>query len=65
MLTGAPGRKAIAMGTGTGQFAVHLARLGFRVTGIDISERMIQKARDTNGELPPIIYCAGEKIVIT
>lgn len=46
LVSGAPGRRAIDMGTGTGQFAVHLARLGFRVTGIDISERMIQQARE-------------------
>lgn len=46
LLSGLPGRRAIDMGTGTGQFAVYLARLGFRVTGIDISEKMIQKARE-------------------
>jgi ubiquinone/menaquinone biosynthesis C-methylase UbiE len=46
LVSGPPGRRAIDMGTGTGQFAVYLARLGFRVTGIDISERMIQKARE-------------------
>jgi ubiquinone/menaquinone biosynthesis C-methylase UbiE len=34
------------MGTGTGQFAIYLARLGFRVTGIDLSERMLLKARE-------------------
>lgn len=46
LVSGPPGRKAIDMGTGTGQFAVYLARLGFRVTGIDISEKMIRKARE-------------------
>jgi ubiquinone/menaquinone biosynthesis C-methylase UbiE len=46
MVSGPPGRKAIDMGTGTGNFAVYLARLGFRVTGIDISERMIRKAKE-------------------
>jgi len=45
LISGSPGRRAIDIGTGTGQFAVYLARLGFRVTGIDISERMILKAR--------------------
>jgi len=46
LVSGAPGRRAIDVGTGTGQFAVYLAKLGFRVTGIDISEKMIQKARE-------------------
>ncbi len=46
LIEGSSGRRAIDMGTGTGQFAVYLARLGFRVTGIDISEKMIRKARE-------------------
>jgi len=46
LVSGAPGRRAIDMGTGTGQLATYLARSGFRVTGIDISERMIRKARE-------------------
>ena len=41
----APGKRALDIGTGTGQFAVYLARGGFDVTGIDISEAMIAKAR--------------------
>ena len=39
LIAGPSGRRAIDMGTGTGQFAVYLARLGFHVTGIDISEK--------------------------
>ena len=46
LLAGPEGRYAIDMGTGTGQFAVYLGRLGFRVIGIDISEKMVRKARD-------------------
>ncbi|MFP4088503.1 MAG: class I SAM-dependent methyltransferase [Desulfobacteraceae bacterium] len=45
-LSGPPGRQALDAGTGPGEFAVYLARLGFRVTGIDISDRMILKARE-------------------
>jgi ubiquinone/menaquinone biosynthesis C-methylase UbiE len=41
----APGRCALDIGTGTGQFAVYLARSGFDVTGIDISPGMISQAR--------------------
>ena len=46
LVAGPAGRRAIDMGTGTGQFAVYLGRLGFRVIGIDISERMVRKARE-------------------
>lgn len=46
LLSGSRGRLAIDVGTGTGQFAIYLARLGFRVTGIDISEKMILKGRE-------------------
>ena len=42
---GAPGKCALDIGTGTGQFAVYLARGGFDVTGIDISAAMIAEAR--------------------
>lgn len=38
------GKRALDVGTGMGQFAVYLARGGFDVTGIDISERMIANA---------------------
>ncbi len=38
------GSKALDVGTGTGQLAVYLARAGFEVTGMDISEKMVQKA---------------------
>ncbi len=40
-----PGRRALDVGTGRGQFAVYLASSGFSVTGIDISEEMISHAR--------------------
>jgi ubiquinone/menaquinone biosynthesis C-methylase UbiE len=39
------GRCALDIGTGTGQFALYLAGLGFNVTGIDISEKMIACAQ--------------------
>jgi ubiquinone/menaquinone biosynthesis C-methylase UbiE len=44
LVSGAPGRRALDIGTGTGQFAVYLARSGFDVTGIDLSENMISHA---------------------
>lgn len=45
LVSGAPGRLALDIGTGRGHFAVYLARLGFFVTGIDLSENMISYAR--------------------
>jgi ubiquinone/menaquinone biosynthesis C-methylase UbiE len=45
VVKGAPGKRALDIGTGTGQFAVYLARGGFDVTGIDISEAMIAEAQ--------------------
>ena len=38
--------KAVDLGCGTGNYAVWLAQQGFDVTGIDISERAIEHARD-------------------
>jgi 2-polyprenyl-3-methyl-5-hydroxy-6-metoxy-1,4-benzoquinol methylase len=39
------GRHLVDLGCGTGQFAVQLAKRGMRVTGLDISEPMLQIAR--------------------
>jgi ubiquinone/menaquinone biosynthesis C-methylase UbiE len=41
---GPPGRRALDIGTGTGQLAVYLARAGFDVTGIDLAENMVSQA---------------------
>ena len=40
------GRRALDIGTGTGQFAFYLAEQGFEVDGVDISEKMIVWARE-------------------
>jgi ubiquinone/menaquinone biosynthesis C-methylase UbiE len=42
------GERAVDFGCGTGRSARFLERLGFRVTGIDISEDMLKKARHTD-----------------
>ena len=39
------------VGTGTGYFAILLSRLGHRVTGIDLTEAMIDEARQTAAEM--------------
>ncbi|HBT47758.1 MAG TPA: ubiquinone biosynthesis protein UbiE [Peptococcaceae bacterium] len=40
------GMEILDIGCGTGNFSIELARLGARVTGIDVSEPMLEKARE-------------------
>jgi SAM-dependent methyltransferase len=40
-----PGKCALDIGTGRGHFAVYLARLGYKVTAVDLSRRMLDYAR--------------------
>src|SRR6266516_1104000 len=40
------GRKSVDFGCGTGRSSRFLRQLGFEVTGIDIAEEMIRKARE-------------------
>lgn len=46
-----PGARVLDAGCGTGQFALAFATLGCRVTGIDISPPMIDRARVHGGEV--------------
>ncbi|MGD9211158.1 MAG: methyltransferase domain-containing protein [Desulfobacteraceae bacterium] len=45
LLPPATGKRALDIGTGTGQIAFYLAHSGFAVTGIDLSEKMISHAK--------------------
>ncbi|MBU0994902.1 MAG: class I SAM-dependent methyltransferase [Proteobacteria bacterium] len=45
IVNGSNRKRALDIGTGRGQFAFYLDRLGFDVTGIDISEKMIYHAQ--------------------
>ncbi len=58
------GAKVLDLGTGTGFLALGLASRGFRVTGIDISEKMLEiartKARDMNLEVEFVCMAADE-----
>jgi SAM-dependent methyltransferase len=40
------GRKSVDFGCGTGRSTRYLRQLGFEVTGVDIAEDMIRKARE-------------------
>ena len=44
LVSAVSGKRALDIGTGTGQFAIYLARAGFDVTAVDISEKMIAQA---------------------
>ena len=39
-------RSVLDVGVGTGRFALPLAQLGFEVTGVDVSRRMLAKAKE-------------------
>jgi ubiquinone/menaquinone biosynthesis C-methylase UbiE len=45
LTVGAPGKRALDVGTGTGQLAMYLSVAGFDVTAVDLSESMISHAR--------------------
>lgn len=45
-----PGMAILDIGCGTGRHAVELARRGYRVTGVDLSEGMLAEARRKAGE---------------
>ncbi|NLS45238.1 MAG: class I SAM-dependent methyltransferase [Firmicutes bacterium] len=45
MLVINPGAKILDIGCGTGNFSIKLAELGYQVTGIDISKRMLEQAK--------------------
>ncbi|MBP3962103.1 class I SAM-dependent methyltransferase [Paenibacillus lignilyticus] len=44
----APGASVLDIGCGMGRHALALAQLGYKVTGIDLSESLLQKARECN-----------------
>src|SRR5512132_390308 len=46
------GLRLLDVGCGSGYFAREMAKLGARVTGIDISPRMIEHARQLESESP-------------
>lgn len=46
--TGPPGKKLLEIGCGTGWWSSFFSRLGFSVTGVDISAEMVDAARAKN-----------------
>ena len=49
LVPGTSGKRALDVGTGTGQLALYLAGSGFVVTGIDLAENMISHAKQNAG----------------
>jgi len=45
-----PGRRMLDLACGTGTVALHFAKQGWQVTGIDLSEAMLEKAREKAGQ---------------
>lgn len=59
-------KRALDIGTGRGQFAFYLDRLGFDVAGIDISEKMIYHAREFAAKHQhDIDFCTGDAESLT
>jgi len=54
------GREAIDFGCGAGRSTRFLRRLGFDVVGVDISEEMIQKAREKDDEGEYLLIADGD-----
>jgi SAM-dependent methyltransferase len=45
-------KRILELGCGTGAHAEHLARMGFEVVGVDISETMLARAKARQAEIP-------------
>jgi SAM-dependent methyltransferase len=50
LFAAAPARSLLDLGCGTGEHAIHFARAGFHVVGIDRSEAQLQEARKQSGD---------------
>ena len=52
-------RTILDIGAGTGSFSIPLAQRGFRVTHVDFSEKMIERAREKAGGSPNLEFVAA------
>ena len=60
-----PGSRALDLATGTGDIAFGLARLGARVVGLDITQRMIELARDKAAAQPAKVgFLVGDMLAL-
>lgn len=56
------GRSVLELGSGTGCNLAHLATLGARGTGLDVSPTQVDKARARWGQLPGLHFTTGEAV---
>jgi SAM-dependent methyltransferase len=47
------GGPALELGCGTGRITMAVAEAGYRIVGLDLSERMLQRAEEKRAKLPP------------
>ncbi len=57
-----PPEKILEIGTGTGNLLYPLTKIGYKVTGIDISNQMLKIASKKNPENFPLILCDMNKL---
>jgi SAM-dependent methyltransferase len=55
----APGRRALELGCGTGVFLERVARCGAEIRGLDLSEDLLEKARERVARLPNVALDRG------
>jgi len=62
----APGARALDLATGTGDIAFALAARGARVVGLDITQRMIELAKDKGDGAPPerVSFLVGDMLAL-
>jgi SAM-dependent methyltransferase len=59
---GAPGRRALDVGCGTGDNTAELARRGFRVTAFDVSPAAVEVAKERVGARPDVSFRAADAL---
>jgi ubiquinone/menaquinone biosynthesis methyltransferase len=60
----APGMDALDLASGTGDIAFALAAHGARVSGLDLTHRMLQLARAKMPERPRVAFLAGDMMAL-
>jgi demethylmenaquinone methyltransferase/2-methoxy-6-polyprenyl-1,4-benzoquinol methylase len=59
-----PGERALDLACGTGDIAFELARRGARVTGLDVTHRMVQLARGKASSDPRVSFVTGDMMAL-
>ncbi len=62
-LSSAPSRRLLDLGSGTGEHARFLAGKGFEVVGVDVSDAMLEQARE-GGTPPGVSFVRGDLVQV-